>query len=126
MKEQVEALEAQIQRVSREGDEVRQELEVLKFDMHGITDTYRRDIIFKKLTSDVREVESIIEDSEIERGKQQKAIFGIMDYLNVGCSMIPEQASVVTQTDVTVGCQYSNFFTEVDERKLSLEATSYL
>jgi len=69
---------------------VRQELEVLKFDMHGITDTYRRDIIFKKLTSDVREVESIIEDSEIERGKQQKAIFGIMDYLNVGCSMIPE------------------------------------
>ena len=90
MKEQVEALESEIQRVSREGDEVRQELEVLKFHLHGITDTYRRDIIFKKLTSDVREVESIIEDSEIERGKQQKAIFGIMDYLNVGCSMIPE------------------------------------
>jgi hypothetical protein len=73
-----------------EGDEVRQELEVLKFHMHGITDTYRRDIIFRKLASDVREVEAIIEDTEIEREKQQQAIFGIMDYLNVGGSMIPE------------------------------------
>jgi hypothetical protein len=90
MVKQVAQLNAEIDAVRKEGDVVRGELDELKFHMHGITDTYRRDQIFKKLASDVKEVEAIFEDCEKEREKQQEAIFGVMDYINVGGGMLPK------------------------------------
>lgn len=69
MMKQIAQLNAEIDTVRREGDVVRGELEDYKFHFHGITDTYRRDLVFKQLTSDVKEVEAIFEDCEKERAK---------------------------------------------------------
>ena len=69
MMQQIAQLNAEIDAVRKECDVVRGELDELKFHLHGITDTYRRDIIFKKLASNVKEVEAIFEDCEKEREK---------------------------------------------------------
>jgi hypothetical protein len=55
--------------VRREGEVVRGELDDLKFQMHGLTNTYRRDTVLNKLKMDVREVESLMNDCEKERAK---------------------------------------------------------
>lgn len=62
-------LNSEIDSVRKEGNVVRGELDDLKFQFHGLTDTYRRDRVFTKFKNDVKEVESLMVDCEKERAK---------------------------------------------------------
>lgn len=112
--DEIKGLNDKISDLRKERDAQNHFLDELKFYVHGLTDTERRDVIFKKIKTDVKEVETLIRETEREREKQQSTIFEIMDKINVAGGMIPDQADAGTQTELTVTNSHSYYFTEVD------------
>lgn len=62
-------LKYEVESVRKEGELVRAELADFKFQMHGLTDTYRRDKVLNTLKNNVKEVEMLFDDCERERTK---------------------------------------------------------
>lgn len=86
----------------------------------------RRDREFTKLINTIKEVEGVLGETEKERKKQQEAIFGVMDMIQISGGMMPVKADVECQTEVSVACRYANIFTEVPQPELYTNAVSIL
>jgi len=87
--------------------------EEARFHLRGITETSRRDRDFKQMISQIKEVEEIMASTERERKKQQEAIFGVMNMINVAGGLIPQQIDISTQTDASIPSKYADIFTEI-------------
>ena len=98
--------------------------EEARFHLRGITETSRRDRDFKQMVSQIKEVEEILASTERERKKQQEAIFGVMNMINVAGGLVPKQTDMATQTDASIPSKYGDIFTEAPLTDLWNESSS--